>query len=671
MLRATTTLEDADVTVRVGLAKSAFVFEDTYRRNKNNSDSKGAPPRLPGAQEDDEKYGRGGYTTTLLIPTGSEFTVEICKNGTKTNGLIQGCQGGCEKELWSLGFDQGFQALASVKVEKPEVGRCSMVINPLSPDPSSSSDYVQIAKNEILRVCNGRCANFLYGTTMDLSKRTDPPGYRTLVALLSNWTAWVSCSMYDALDEWVSRKGDCYAWADTLHTSKIYFIDADFHVVGRPHEVGLLNKGHGWDDEGSPGWVETCKKYGLRGTYMRQNVGMLMLMYEIGMYGRGPLAWSCMALDTKFFVDYNLAADNSPCNSWWDHIDKLSRQAIFNVTASSDSQPPPLSSLSSSSDDDDKKYVASYALGCSFAYGAIQVKQRCEQDIGKSTTMRRGGVVWEDRELWTSFLVVDGALSQMMNMTGGCVDDLGGCAMVRVINDVVDLGYDWGSGEVCNSILTITQGKTDRESLSRAYVKVAAVLNRMSIMRPDIVGSVGVLTVQAWQMCNSRHRIMACALVSNDPGLGPTEVSATWHEAFIQDLDPTKKINQETKSGELFGRKVKLTVRSWNMISRDTTGAVAKMLYHGHVWLVDRRRECKVPTGQEIAENEDVLRILLVTMAMEFERADFIEALWCWMIESWCASDMMWHAMVGSTTLSSEGRIGSDRLDDKQWTKTG
>lgn len=363
-----------------------------------------------------------------------------------------------------------------------------------------------------------------------------------------------------------------------------------------------------------------------------------------------------MALDTKFAVDYNLASDNSPCMIWCKYLDKYSRDAYVGVL-----------DLQTS----DEKYVASYAVGCSYSFGAIQVKQRREHEAGKSITVRRGGVVWEDRKLWSSFLTVDSGAVQMALMAGGCVDDLANIGMVRVINDVVDVGYDWSSGDVGNSILTMTKGKTDRISLSRAYVKVAAVLNRMATRRSDTVGSVAVVTTHAWQMCNTRHRVFACSLVSDDAGLVRTEVSASWHEAAVLDLYPTKKTNHAIRSGELYGRQVELTDRSWKMIAKDITGMVGKMLYHGHIWLVDQRRERKVASSREISDAEDILRILLVTMAMEFNRADFIDALWCWTIESWCASDMMWHAMIGSTTLSSERQVGSDHWDDenemKQW----
>ncbi|KAG0049962.1 hypothetical protein BGZ83_005230 [Gryganskiella cystojenkinii] len=682
MLKTTTTLEDPKIT-NEGLAMAAFNFNNlaasstpsnpsfyprrrpiaalvaiTESRSATKSDTK----QHQHEDDDDERYGRGGYATAMLIPTGPEFTVAVTRNGTKTNSLIQGCQGGCQKEPWYLGLDQGFAALAGVKPEKAAAG-CSMVLVPMD----QSNDKI---RQEILRVCNGRCAQFVYKTTRDLSKRIDPPGYRTFVALLSNWSAWVSCSMYEALTEWSSRLPGCqdFAWADTLNTSKIRFVDAKLQPADcRDHEPGLLNKGPGWEDEGSAAWIRTCEKYGLRGTYMRQSIGFLALMYEIGMYNKGPLAWSCMALDTKFFVDYNLASDNSPCNSWWNHVDKYSREAIIDVVNQRHR-------ASKTADNDiEKKYVASYAVGCSFAFGASQVKQRREQEAGsKAVAVRRGGVIWEDRELWSSYLIVDSGTVQMALMAGGCVDDLGSCVMARIVNDVIDLGYDWGSGDVCNSILTMTDGKTDRISLSRAYVKVAAIINRLSTMRPDSVASVSVIVSHAWQMCNSRHRVMPCALVSNDVGLGPIEVSATWYEVGILNLDPTKKVNLAIKPGQLMdGKQVELTARSWALLAKDATGMVAKLLFHGHLWLVDLRRARNVATAGEIVEVEDTLRILLVTMAMELERADFIEALWCWTIESWCATDMMWHAMIGSTALSSERKIGSDRWDDEnkmdQW----
>lgn len=94
---------------------------------------------------------------------------------------------------------------------------------------------------------------------------------------------------------------------------------------------------------------------------------------------------------------------------------------------------------------DYKKYITSYIVGCTYAYGTGQVKQRREQEAGKKYKVRRGGVRWEDKELWTTFLIGD--------------------------------------------------GKTDRESLSVSYKKIASVLNRLSIHKSDTIGLVAVVTI--------------------------------------------------------------------------------------------------------------------------------------------------------------------------------
>ncbi|KAG0084511.1 hypothetical protein BGZ93_000469 [Podila epicladia] len=237
---------------------------------------------------------------------------------------------------------------------------------------------------------NTRCANLIHGTTLELSNRTEPPGYRTFVALLCNSGVWVSCSMYGPLTKWASEKDDSFAWADTLLTITLQL---------------LVN-----------------------------------------------------------------------------HVDKYPRNAVIGIP-----------DLFTSGD----KYVAGYVVGCSYVYGAGQVKQRREQEAGRSVTVRRGGVVWEDRKQWSSFLIVDASVVQMALMAGGCVDDLANCGMARVTRNIIDLGYDWASGDICNSILTMSEGKTHRISLSRAYVKVTAVLNRMGYVRPDAVGSVAVVSTHA------------------------------------------------------------------------------------------------------------------------------------------------------------------------------
>ena len=61
--------------------------------------------------------------------------------------------------------------------------------------------------------------------------------------------------------------------------------------------------------------------------------------------------------------------------------------------------------------------------------------------------------------------------------------------------------------------------------------------------------------------------------------------------------------------------------------------------------------------GKELADVEDILRILLVTMDGAGSGGLYRSPLGCGGIESWCATDMMWYAMVGSTALSSERKI--------------
>ncbi|KAG0317163.1 hypothetical protein BGZ99_006454 [Dissophora globulifera] len=606
--------------------------------------------RLQGAKDDSEDYRRGGYANVASLPLGPEFTFTAPTSGTNPNGMLEGCNGNCSTH-WNLGFDHGLAALAGVKIESG-LASCAMplIVTGRSEDKIS---------NEILRLCNGRCANAIYNTTIALSKRTEPPGVRTFVGLLTNWGSWVSCSMYDALSQWIVGKGEGFAWADTLHTSRIHFVDAPLCHLGRPHNPKLLAKRSGWDDEGSPAWVEACKRYGLRGVQMRQSLGMGNLVYSLGIHGNSPMARSCVVIDTLGFADYNIFSNNSPCKGYHDFAENYCRNAIHGSLA-------PQASI-------EQRYIGSYAMASQFSFGFIQVKQRLEHNLGKTHMVRRGGAVWEDKELWSSFMLVDCGVIQGGAMGGGCGEDMVHRMMCRVLNDVIDLGYDWSSGDLSNSILTLSKGKTDRDSFASAYTKIAAVINYASVKNPDSSGSILIAHAHAWQISDSRHPVIACSLVSNDPGLGPTNVTATWHHVGILGLKPTKLVDHNMQEGELHGKHVNLTKRTWDMLAKDSTGFAAKVLYYGHVWLLEQRAIGRVPTADEIAEVEDSLRVALLTVMMEFARADAVEAIWCWTIESWCASDMMWHAMIGSTAYFSTRKVGSDRVDDKNvlqsWTE--
>jgi hypothetical protein len=345
-------------------------------------------------------------------------------------------------------------------------------------------------------------------------------------------------------------------------------------------------------------------------------------------------------MDTMFYADYNLFSDHSPCRRWWDNVLKYAKDAL----AAPDS------------------YIGCYAAGAGITYGAIQVKQRREQEaIAERVTVRRGGIVWEDKTLWTSYLSTDAAVNECGLLLGGCVDDWANAAMSRLLNDVVDLGYDWAVGDVGNGILTLADGKTGRDDLARAYRKFASVLNRMGTFRHDTVGGVFNAATHAWQMSDTRHRVIACVMTSDDPGIGPTNVSASWYEAVIQDK-PGTKIEHEMVVGVLKGTSVLLTARSWRAISKDPL--VGTILYYGHCWIVQKRNENQISTAEEILDVEDILRCACIEAAMEMDRGDFMEAMWCWVIESFCATDLMWHAMIGSTAISAGRSIGSDRWSD-------
>ncbi|KAG0374562.1 hypothetical protein BGX24_010242 [Mortierella sp. AD032] len=232
------------------------------------------------------------------------------------------------------------------------------------------------------------------------------------------------------------------------------------------------------------------------------------------------------------------------------------------------------------------------------------------------------------------------------------------------VRTFVGLLSNWSSWVSC-SMYDALEGKTDRDSLASAYTKIAAVINYASVKNPDSSGSILRLNVYAWQICDSRHPVIACSLLSDDPGLGPINTSATWHHVGILGLEPTKLVDHSMQGGELHGKHVSLIKRTWDMLTKDTTGLATEVLYYGHVWLLEQRAIFRVPTADEIAEVEDSLRIALLTVMMEIERADAVEAVWCCMIESWYASDIIWHSMISSTAYFSTRKVGSDRVDDK------
>lgn len=326
----------------------------------------------PGLSMDEEEYGRGGYSVAITMPDGEEYTSPLPKNMPRTNGIIEGCQGGCGGAKWFIGYDEGLAALAGLSVTDPSSCGFQGSLRVGHDDVKAGK-----AKDAIAKECTNRCAQFLYATTVATKNRKGQPSYRTLSSLLCNWTAWVSCSIYSALTDWAAHKGVDFTYANTLGTSKIHFVEVELKHAIRSHAPGLLRKGSGWDETGSEAWVKICKMYGLRGVYMRQNIGVYVL-YEIAMYGRGSVAWSALMLDSKFFVDYNLASDNSPCGDWWKFVDQYSKDAISMI--------PENRSL-------EKDYVSAYAVGCALAFGAGQVKQRREQEVGRTVAVRRGGVV--------------------------------------------------------------------------------------------------------------------------------------------------------------------------------------------------------------------------------------------------------------------------------------
>ncbi|MFE0646343.1 hypothetical protein ACFW2Y_32775 [Streptomyces sp. NPDC058877] len=592
-----------------------------------------APPAVAYeiAVPDDEHYRMSCYGIAEALVPGREYTVPAPTGGTLFNSIAEGCHGDCDGAPWYLGFDPGFAALAGARVLTPD-----------SCGPALAHDTPRDLIREVLTdAAGGRCAQALHHTTAALAARTEPPGCRTVTALMGNWTAWVSCAMYDAMVDWATGKGPASMAADTLGTSRIHFVDADLRHTGRPHPPGYLHKGPGWEDHADAAWTDTCTAYGFHGIYQRPTVGLGVLAVDAGVYGRGSLAWSTMFLDTQFYYDYNFLAENSPSLGWWRQVHAYARRAV----AAPDT------------------YIGAFATGCTFSYGAVFVKQRREQEARRNQTMvRRGGVVWDDLRLWSSYLVVDAGAVQLAAGAGGCADDLMGAGVARAINDVIDLGYDWSSGDMCNSILTLTRGQTGREDLILAYRKIATVLNRTGTLRADTMGGIAIASTYAWQLADTRHRAIACALVSDDPGIGPTTTTASWHQAVLRGDLGDQTTRHDLVPGTLLGHQVTLTQRTWDAVA--THPAVADLLYHGHCWPLAQRAQGRVPTAEEVHNAEEHLRIALAQAAMELNRADYVEAIWCWTLESFCATDLMWHAMIGSTAVAADRHIGSDRLAD-------
>ncbi|ARP73403.1 hypothetical protein LK07_30515 [Streptomyces pluripotens] len=589
-------------------------------------------------EPDHQHYRMSCYAVAETLVPGREYTISPPRGGTLFHSMADGCQGGCDGAPWYLGFDPGFAALAGVRILEPD--SCAPALA-----PDTQQDLIREA---LVASAGSRCAQTLHFTTASLAARQEPPGCRTVMALMSNWTAWVSCSIYDALVDWSADEGPATVAADTLGTSKIRFVDADLRHTGRPHPSDFLHKGTGWEDEDDAAWVEACRRYGMRGIYQRPTVGLGVLAVDAGVYGRTPMAWSTMLLDSQFYYDYNFLAENSPSLGWWRHVQSYARKAV----AASDT------------------YLGAFAAGCSFSYGALYVKQRREQEARRHTLVRRGGVVWEDPQLWSSYLVVDSGAEQWAVGTGGCTDDLMSPGVARVVNDVIDLGYDWASGDMCNSILTLTGGKTGREDLTLAYRKLASVLNRTGTLRSDTMGGIAIASTYAWQIADTRHRGISCALVSDDPGIGPTTTMASWHQAVLLGDIGHETTSHDLVPGTLHNHTVTLTQRTWDAIGKHP--AVGTLLYYGHCWPLQQRAQRRVPSTQEVYAVEQRLRVALLEAVMELDRADYVEAIWCWTLESFCATDLMWHAMIGSTAVAADRHIGSDRLSDdhtmQQWT---
>ncbi|KAK6500387.1 hypothetical protein TWF481_010730 [Arthrobotrys musiformis] len=629
----TTSKIDRAELIHEGIGGNIYTFADAPVYESIES----SEPLLKGAPLDDKAYGRGGYDIAERIPTGPEYNIKLPESVTKFNSLSSGCLGQCDGSPWHYGLDKGFAALAGVEVEKPKTCGFSLKATGKSED---------IIAEELIRTCGGRCANYLYGTTLALSARTEDPGFRTVVALMCNWSSWLSCAMYDSWSEWINHEGDGFVWADTLKTSKIHFVETDspkFPI--RAHDPKILKKGNGWDDDASEAWIDACKKYGLRGMHMQPNIGFVCVSMEKIWFGNTPLAMSCANIDMKFCVDYNLHDDESPCKAWWDIVDKYSDDCIAGGLGFTE---------------EDKNYISAFAAASAYSHGFLQAKLRREIEAGKNYKPRRGGLLWEDPELMSTYIMTDIGGAQYSIMSIGCAHDVDNFAIGRLMNDVVDLGYDWKSGSVANFFLTLAGCKMDRDSLVKAYRKTCALFNYLTHNYSNNSTMVVLAVGHIMQISNTRHPVVACSLISDDLGIGPTDLSGSWHDIGIRGKDPVDKIDLNIRTGELNGKQVELTDRSWKALATDETGLLAQLLEYGHIWIIERRREGVIPPQAEIEKIEDAIRITVLKMMTEMAQLEYLEALTCYAIESWCATDVMWHAMVGSTAVITDLRVGFD-----------
>jgi hypothetical protein len=101
------------------------------------------------------------------------------------------------------------------------------------------------------------------------------------------------------------------------------------------------------------------------------------------------------------------------------------------------------------------------------------------------------------------------------------------------------------------------------------------------------------------------------------------------------------------------------------MLASDSTGIATKVLQYTMgmfgCWNSLLFAGCQPP--MKSPRWRDSLRVALLMVMMEFEYADAVGVIWCWMIEPRYASDKMWHVMIRSTAYFSTRKVGSDRVD--------
>ncbi|KAG0196027.1 hypothetical protein BGX28_000217 [Mortierella sp. GBA30] len=310
------------------------------------------------------------------------------------------------------------------------------------------------------------------------------------MARIGEWVLWGSAIQHRMLC--AVRAGAGASFDTSAHgTVDMFIMPVEIPATAlRPINVqrgsGLhLNKGSGW----SSAMRELRLDWPLTLPSLATGVALFEQLY----YGHGPVARTTAAIDCLFYCDYGLHEKSAATSAWLHGVHDTLVDAMMR-------------------EGDDAVTLIAYNLwaGC-MAYSYIERKYAWETNLHLAGLSRSGlACRWSNVSDWAMYCALDSGGLRLMADTSQSSAHISDLAVTRMMNDLIDAGYDLASTESA-SCLGVFCDTISYASLSDFVALTHSLLHGMATSRAGQLAALSCLGTHYWQITDGRHRVLQLA----------------------------------------------------------------------------------------------------------------------------------------------------------------